>query len=321
MKVLPGVRFDPTSGYRENGMSGIPIGHMTKAYRFDSFRHMSVLQKEVSYFLAVADSLNVSKAAESMGLQQSALSRAILRLEEDLGQKLFRRRSNGVSLTTAGEQFLTAVKVTKDTWESAIGALLYRAETPTGLVKFGFHSSLGQKYFPLVSNQFTDLFPGLELEATTLSSLRVARRVNEQTLDFGLVVSRLRFPELVGKKVGSDFVGAFQKDPHHEPKRLVVNPDMLASASVFRRYSGMRKLVISDYDIIAQVCSRGGAIGFLPQSVAERYPGLQLVGKPHLRADVFAIVHKDKLAAPAYRKMFEALTETCLRGSSSASWS
>lgn len=58
--------------------------------------------KRLRYFMAVADAGNFSRAAERLGMAQSHLSRQIMRLENDLGHRLFVRRPRSVELTDAG---------------------------------------------------------------------------------------------------------------------------------------------------------------------------------------------------------------------------
>ncbi|MDB5533758.1 MAG: uncharacterized protein JWO28_2073, partial [Hyphomicrobiales bacterium] len=57
------------------------------------------------YFLQVAETASVSRAAEKLGLSQPALSRQIALLEGELGASLFRRTGRGLALTQAGVAF------------------------------------------------------------------------------------------------------------------------------------------------------------------------------------------------------------------------
>lgn len=57
---------------------------------------------QLRYFLKVAERGNFTRASEELGLSQPALSRAILRLEEELGQPVFERKTRSVALTEAG---------------------------------------------------------------------------------------------------------------------------------------------------------------------------------------------------------------------------
>jgi len=73
-------------------MSDILVMNRSKVNRFDSYKDVDALQKEITYFLAVAECLNISKAAETLGIQQSGLSRAIHRLEQDLGKNFSKEK-------------------------------------------------------------------------------------------------------------------------------------------------------------------------------------------------------------------------------------
>jgi DNA-binding transcriptional LysR family regulator len=62
------------------------------------------------YFIAVADCLNFSRAAENLGISQPALSRQIRDLERELGAPLFNREGRANTLTAAGSAFLPAAR-------------------------------------------------------------------------------------------------------------------------------------------------------------------------------------------------------------------
>ena len=58
--------------------------------------------QQIRYFLALADSLNFTRAAKRCGVSQPALTQAIQKLEEELGGSLFRRERNLTHLTELG---------------------------------------------------------------------------------------------------------------------------------------------------------------------------------------------------------------------------
>ena len=66
--------------------------------------------RQLRYFVAVADTLNFSRAAESLYVSQSALSKQIAELEQELGVVLLERDKRNVRLTNAGRQLLPEAK-------------------------------------------------------------------------------------------------------------------------------------------------------------------------------------------------------------------
>ncbi|MBQ3995821.1 MAG: LysR family transcriptional regulator [Clostridia bacterium] len=70
--------------------------------------------EELKAFLVLGQRLNYSVAAEELYITQSTLSRIVIRMEEELGQKLLVRDTHSVTLTDAGKLLLkTALEITK----------------------------------------------------------------------------------------------------------------------------------------------------------------------------------------------------------------
>ena len=293
-------------------MSDILQMNMSKVYRFDTYKYVNALQKEIIYFLAVAESLNISKAAENLGIQQSGLSRAILRLEQDLGQKLFQRKNNGLALTPQGDRFYKAVKDTKQRWEENFNLLLNDSESPSGLVKIGLHSSFGQLYLPKIIKNLCLQFPQIETEVNMLRSFETTRKILENEIDFGIVISEIKSPEIIQKNIGIDFLAAYQHDLKKAPTHFIINPDTQASQQLLRKYSLLKKVYIKDYELLAKTTLFSDfAVGLLPHSVASNYENLKQVGGTLVKAQISLICHKEKLKSRAMRKIYEAILLAC----------
>ncbi len=76
--------------------------------------------RQLRYFIAVADTLNFSRAAESVYLSQSALSRQIMDLEKEVGLPLLRRSTRQVELTEAGKALQKSAKELISRWEKML---------------------------------------------------------------------------------------------------------------------------------------------------------------------------------------------------------
>jgi DNA-binding transcriptional LysR family regulator len=76
--------------------------------------------RELRYFRAVAEDLNITRAAERLGIAQPPLSRAMRQLERRLGVDLFDRTEPRLSLTEAGETLVKEAAVVLDALDSAV---------------------------------------------------------------------------------------------------------------------------------------------------------------------------------------------------------
>ncbi|MFE9131046.1 LysR family transcriptional regulator [Streptomyces sp. NPDC007148] len=75
--------------------------------------------RPLRYFVAVAEELNFTRAAERLGISPPPLSRAIRNLEKEMGVALFDRNTHGVALSPAGEVLLAEAKIVLDALQAA----------------------------------------------------------------------------------------------------------------------------------------------------------------------------------------------------------
>ncbi|AZM74057.1 LysR family transcriptional regulator [Streptomyces sp. KPB2] len=86
--------------------------------------------RALRYFVAVAEELNFARAAERLGISPPPLSRAIRRLEAELGVTLFERTTHSVTRTPAGDVLLAEARVALDALEAAGRRARRAAEEP-----------------------------------------------------------------------------------------------------------------------------------------------------------------------------------------------
>lgn len=121
-------------------------------------------------FLVVAETLNVSRAAERLHLSQPALSRQIQDLEQDMGVALFSREKGRVALTDAGRALVEHARellARSDNITSHVQAIA-RGECAT--VEVGYAPSLAAEILPLVLERLGQSHPNLNLRMHDLSS-------------------------------------------------------------------------------------------------------------------------------------------------------
>ncbi len=99
---------------------------------------------EISYFLEVAKTLNLSRAAERLGVSQPALTISLKKLEANLGVELFHRSKTGMQLTKHGESFLEKAHAMHELWESCKHQSNLEKTQVQGHFRLGVHVSVAQ---------------------------------------------------------------------------------------------------------------------------------------------------------------------------------
>ena len=138
--------------------------------------------RQFRYFVAVAEELHFTRAAERLHIAQQPLSAAIARLETQLGVRLLDRTSRRVSLTEAGQAFLEAARSALRAADVAVDTALTAASGVAGEVSIGLWS--GAWYG--LGDLFTELrerYPGLKLHVRQQSSLPLVDAVRRGELD------------------------------------------------------------------------------------------------------------------------------------------
>src|SRR4051794_18163068 len=138
------------------------------------------------YFLAVADELNFTRAAEKLGIAQPALSAQIRQLEAHLGTQLLERTTRSVRLTEAGRvvhgQGPAALAALADVWDAARRA----GRGEAGRLRVAYSPSAGYETAPALVRAVRDRHPGIEVTAEVLSTPEVVRAVRDGRVDVGV---------------------------------------------------------------------------------------------------------------------------------------
>ncbi|MEV4106563.1 LysR family transcriptional regulator [Nonomuraea sp. NPDC049695] len=117
--------------------------------------------RELRYFVAVAEELNVTRAAERLFVSQPALSKQLRVLERQLGFPLFERVHGGVELTRQGEALLPTARELLERW--AAGAESARAAAPAGTLVIGMQTAVGRGLQQAALRRFWAAMPGWEV--------------------------------------------------------------------------------------------------------------------------------------------------------------
>src|SRR5687767_11488288 len=97
---------------------------------------------DLGYFIEVSQTLNISRAAERLGISQPTLSLAIQRLEDNFGAPLLIRTKSGVHLTHAGQKLVAQARVLLLEWEKIREDALRDENEIRGRYVIGCHPSV-----------------------------------------------------------------------------------------------------------------------------------------------------------------------------------
>ncbi|MGW6056443.1 LysR family transcriptional regulator [Streptomyces sp. NPDC055189] len=161
----------------------------------------ALLSPRLAYFAGVARTEHVTRAAQEMQVPQSTLSRALVRLEQDLGVDLFARHGRTVSLTPAGRTFLASVERALGEVERAAESVRADADPASGKVAFGFLHTMGSETVPGLIRAFRADHPRVRFSLVQNYGEAMIERLRAGELDLCLTSPVPDAPDLVARRL------------------------------------------------------------------------------------------------------------------------
>ena len=152
--------------------------------------------RHLNYFIAVAEELHFSRAAERLCISQPPLSQQIRSLEDELGVKLFERTKRHVQLTEAGNVLLEYSYLVLAQLEQAIEATQRVGRGEVGRLSIGFVGSATYTVLPEILSAFRAQFPAVELQLRELTTAQQIQALHHKQVDIGIVRSAISEPGL-----------------------------------------------------------------------------------------------------------------------------
>jgi len=149
------------------------------------------LDLDVLRTLVRADELgSFHRASREVGRSQSAVSQQLHRLEDLLGEKLFRKNGRGLAPTESGEVVLGYARRMLDLNDEAVAAV--RGQVLEGVVRFGLPGDFAESWLPAALGRFSRAHPSVRLEVVVDRNRRLLERLGEGQLDLALTLGTAR---------------------------------------------------------------------------------------------------------------------------------
>lgn len=143
--------------------------------------------RQLKYFVAVAEELHFGNAAKRLHISQPPLSQQIMKFEEELGVRLFKRDRRSVKLTAAGESLLKEARVILKSIEHARLNLADAASGERGHLSLGYIAPSLNTALPKVISRFKKTYPNVHFELRQMGTNPQLEAIRAETLDAGVV--------------------------------------------------------------------------------------------------------------------------------------
>jgi DNA-binding transcriptional LysR family regulator len=157
--------------------------------------------RQLEILRAVADTGSFTAAGHQLHLSQSAVSRQILMLEEELEEQVFLRVGGKVKITPVGTTLLELSRRVFDDIEATRAGIAEGRQTLGGTIRLIGGMTVCLYVFPTLIKEFKRAHPNVEVKVTAASTPRLVRQVRTGGADLGLVTLPVDDPSLVVEPV------------------------------------------------------------------------------------------------------------------------
>lgn len=151
---------------------------------------------QLRYVCAIADTGNFSRAAERCQVAQPSLSQQVLKLEEDLGVKLFDRLGRSIRLTEAGRAFIPRARAILEQMDAARSSAADKNADLRGSVAVGAIPTVAPYLMPGYTASFAKKFPDARLRIVEETTSVLIEGLRDLSIDLAILALPLRHKDL-----------------------------------------------------------------------------------------------------------------------------
>jgi LysR family positive regulator for ilvC len=143
-------------------------------------------RRQLEIFIHLASSLHFGRSSDALHLSPSTLSRAVQKLESDVGQRLFERDNRRVSLTTAGRQFLPYAEQSLGQWRAVVEQMRQSGEVLRGEISLFCSVTAVYSLLAEILEVFRHRHPDIDLKVHTGDQAEALDRVLSRSEDVAI---------------------------------------------------------------------------------------------------------------------------------------
>jgi LysR family hydrogen peroxide-inducible transcriptional activator len=151
---------------------------------------------QLRYICAIAETGSFSRAAERCQVAQPSLSQQVLKLEEDLGAKLFDRLGRSVRLTEAGRAFLPHARSILSQMETARSSVANKCADVRGSVAVGVIPTIAPYLMPRYTTAFAKKYREAKLRIVEETTPILVESLRDLSIDMAILALPLRHKDL-----------------------------------------------------------------------------------------------------------------------------
>ncbi len=206
---------------------------------------MNYSLRQLKVFVAVAQAGSFSRAGETIGLSQSAVSHSVKELENEIGVRLLDRTTREVVLTPAGQQLASSLARTLDDLNSAVLDARSVGHQLTGTVRVAASQTISAHLIPQAIAQSHQSYPAIRFVLHDRPQQWVLESIRQGEVEFGMVIDPGPVSDFYCEGVLSAPVLLLCRDDHPFANQEYVAWQQLAGKSlILQDYaSGSRPLI------------------------------------------------------------------------------
>lgn len=230
--------------------------------------------RQLKYFIAVAQELNIGRAATSLNISQPPLTRQIQQLEEEIGVQLFIRTPKGVELTQAGEMLLNDAVNIRSLVEQAIERTQRAGQGKFGRLDVGVFGSGILQAIPRLLMSFSTAYPGVNIVLHAMGKTEQIEALRQRRITVGFNRMLTPLSDITSEVVITESLVVAVNSQHPLAKeQSIALKDLAGQPLVLFPNSGRPNFI----DKVMELCQREGFVPEVAQEVGDAVTSIALV--------------------------------------------